>query len=348
MKKSFIIATSGALGALALVSQLVMAAPITTTNIDVMQPAAKATKTPKAPKNSSASSASASTASTASTGSAIDSNPAPKTAKETFTVQGRVMAPKAGSFSLETSKYSGANAVQITYDSKTEVLAGDPKGVTNLSKLAEGDRVLVLLASNLVEGQPNTAKSISVLTKDAFANVNIPPKESRLTSFSGKIDQINANGFTIAGRSKKTQRSVTVGKSAQLIMGAQTGTLSSLKAGDRVTVYGTGTAPNYDAAIVIDDASIQSNRITGELAAVNGTKVVVFTRKGQEITVDASKAISLLLRTPTKLSEFDAGWPVSIIALKSGDTYTAQLINETELSNSKTLPKPVATATPKA
>jgi hypothetical protein len=115
--------------------------------------------------------------------------------------------------------------------------------------------------------------------------------------------------------------------------------LSDLQNGDRVAVQGkpssdpSNSSGSIDATLILAISNNHDNVFGGIIASINGSKLVLFTRDGQQLTVDATSTVIFERGvTNASLADLKVGRAVGVIGTKNSDgSVMAQLVGQITL-----------------
>lgn len=195
-----------------------------------------------------------------------------------------------------------------------------------LGNIKAGDRVAILMAE-----QSEADRQSRTLTAKAVSVLPLPEK----AIVAGEVSDISASGFKLTGP-RKNSGSVTVTAATIIVVtGKRSATLADIQNGDKVAVQGQPTDnQNIAAALIVARPDSRDNVAGGVLASINGSSLLIFTGKGEQLTVDASQALVFERgSTGAKLSDLRVGGPVVVLGIRNSDgSMTAQLIGQGNLS----------------
>lgn len=194
-----------------------------------------------------------------------------------------------------------------------------------LSNIKAGDRVAVLMAE-----QSEADRQSRTLTAKAVSVLPLPDK----AIVGGEVSEISASGFKLSGP-RKNSGTVTVTSATKIIVAGKSGaTLADIQNGDKVAVQGEPTGnQNLTAVLIVARPDSRDNVAGGVLASINGNALVIFTGKGEQLTVDASQALIFERgAVDGKLSDLRVGGSVAVLGIRNSDgSMTAQLIGQGNL-----------------
>ncbi len=193
-----------------------------------------------------------------------------------------------------------------------------------IANIKTGDRVSVLLAPKT--DASNKAQRIALA-------VSVLPKPEAVI-VGGEVSGVTATSFTLTGRKGNTG-TVNTSSAKIIVPGKNSANISDIQNGDRVLVQG---APAGDKAVTANLIVVvpdnRDNIFGGVIASITGNTLVVFTRDGQQLKVDAASAVIFERgNADAAMSDLKIGRPVGVIGSKNADgSVTAQLVGQINLA----------------
>lgn len=256
--------------------------------------------------------------------------------KARLLVEGSVTSLSDKTLVIEHPHHAGSHAITVTADVSTTFYAYDGSSAT-LARIKTGDRVVVLLNEAKNSGESLTAKAISLLPEQADKpTAKLDEKADKRIMVGGEVSEISSTGFTLTGK-RKHSGTVNVTSSTKVIVpGKASATLSDIQNGAKVILFAPKPADKskrtVDATLIVVQPDDTDTRLGGVLAAVNGNNLVIFTRKGEVVKVDASSAIVKPRIVGATISDLKPGHAIAVIGIPNSDgSLTAQVIGELRL-----------------
>lgn len=217
----------------------------------------------------------------------------------------------------------GKDGTSVTTNASTTFYV---PGISNptIANVKTGDRVSVLLAPKT--DASNKAQRIALA-------VSVLPKPEAVI-VGGEVSGVTATSFTLTGRKGNTG-TVNTSSAKIIVPGKNSANISDIQNGDRVLVQG---APAGDKAVsanlIVVVPDNRDNIFGGVIASITGNTLVVFTRDGQQLKVDAASAVIFERgNADAAMSDLKIGRPVGIIGSKNADgSVTAQLVGQINLA----------------
>jgi riboflavin synthase alpha subunit len=170
------------------------------------------------------------------------------------------------------------------------------------------------------------------------ASAQITDRPDRMPGVHGTITAINGTAITITDERENTTYTVDAG-SATVMIAAQgsaptTGSVSSLKVGDKIGVEGTVSGTSVTATKIMSgfmgghgfgQGGMHERGAMGTVSAINGTTLTITGDNGTTYTVDASSAtVSKIVET--SVSDISVGDRIGAEGSLSGTTVAAKHI----------------------
>ncbi len=217
---------------------------------------------------------------------------------------------------------NGNDGASVTTNASTTFYVPGVSSPT-IANIKAGDRVSVLLAPK--------ADTSSTDQRIALA-VSVLPRHEVVIA-GGEVSGITSTSFTLTGRKDNTG-TVNASDAKIVVPGKSGATIGDVQNGDRVIVQGNPTGDKtVTANLIVVVPDNRDNIFGGIIAAINGNSLVVFTRDGQQLKVDASSAVIFEKgNANATVSDLGVGRPVAVIGIKNADdSVTAQLVGQVNL-----------------
>lgn len=171
---------------------------------------------------------------------------------------------------------AATTTVKIATDASTKFIV---TGVASpsLANVKVGDRVTVLLQKPIDRA---ALKAASVLVMPL-------PDEAHA---GGSVENVSASGFTL----KTPHSSVKVNVSAStkvIVVGKLDGSIADIANGDKVNVVGKPSSADVIDATQVVKQGKDAVHFGGQIVAINGSNVTLWTPQGDQLSVDVSKAV---------------------------------------------------------
>ncbi|MCW1969067.1 MAG: DUF5666 domain-containing protein [Anaerolineae bacterium] len=185
-----------------------------------------------------------------------------------------------------TTGTAATTTVKIATDASTKFIV---TGVASpsLANIKVGDRVTVLLQKPIDRA---ALKAASVLVMPL-------PDEAHT---GGSVENASASGFTL----KTPRSSVKVNVSAStkvIVVGKLNGSIADIANGDKVNVVGKPSSNNVIDATQVVKQGADAVHFGGQIVAINGSVVTLWTPQGDQLSVDVSKAVFVKNRSAADL-----------------------------------------------
>lgn len=234
-------------------------------------------------------------------------------------LEGRIASIISSTITLEPKNRRDTAGPVISVNERTTYYV---PGVSNatIANLKTGDRVAILL-DKTTSNTARVASAVSVL----------PLPESAIVA--GSVSNISASGFTLTGP-RGNSGTVSATGAKVIVPGRTTASMSDIQNGARVAVQGKPAGgQSIDATLIVVVPQNRDNMFAGVIAAINGNTLTLFTRAGQQLTVDVSGAVIFERGSAAStIADLKAGRPITVIGIKNADgSVTAQLVGQANL-----------------
>ncbi len=245
------------------------------------------------------------------------------------TLIGRVKAVNGSDLVLDRPALRKQATGELIVQTNASTVFYTASAAGTLADIKVGDRVAILTAAP-VAGSPATGAERTVVAQAVSV---MPAPEVAL--IRGEVSNPGASGFTLTAKHGDRTATISVGATTKIVIAGKTGaTMADIKAGDKVVAHGQASGAgviNVDL-IVVRPAS-RDNVAGGLLASVSGKTLVVFTRDGRQLKIDAASALVYEHgNAAASLADLRVGRPIGVLGVKNADgTMTAQLIGQMNL-----------------
>ncbi len=247
------------------------------------------------------------------------------------TVVGRVKAINGSDIVLDRPAFKKQATNELIVQTNASTVFYTTVAGGKLADIKAGDRVAVLVAAPVVGAPAASAGAERTVIAQAVSVMPVPER----ALMRGEVSNPSASGFTLTASRADRTGTITVGATTKIVIAGKPGASSAdIKAGDKVVVHGqpAGTGVINADLIVVRPAS-RDNIAGGVLASVSGKSLVIFTRDGRQLKVDAASALVYEHgNAAASLADLRVGRPVGVLGVKNADgTMTAQLIGQMNL-----------------
>ena len=249
--------------------------------------------------------------------------------KPDSTLVGRVKAVNGSDIVLDRPALKQQTTGQLIVQTNASTVFYTTAAGGTLADIKAGDRVAILTAAPAA-GAPAAGAERNVIAQA----VSVLPAPERVL-MRGEVSNPGASGFTLNVQRAQRTSTITVSATTKIVIAGKTGaTMADIKAGDKVVAHGQlAGAGVINADLIVVRPASRDNVAGGVLASVSGKTLVIFTRDGRQLKVDAASALVYKHgATAASLADLHVGRPVGVLGVKNADgTMTAQLIGQPNL-----------------
>lgn len=245
------------------------------------------------------------------------------------TLVGRVKAINGSDLVLDRPALKKQTSDELIVQTNASTVFYTAAAGGKLADIKAGDRIAVLVAAPGA-GAPAPGVERSVIAQA----VSVLPAPERAL-MRGEVSNPSATGFALTAPRANRTSTITVGAATKVVIAGKTGaTAADIKAGDKVVVHGQPAGNGViNADLIVVRPASRDNVAGGVLASVSGTTLVVFTRDGRQLKVDAASALVYEHGdAAASLADLRVGRPIGVLGVRNADgAMTAQLIGQMNL-----------------
>ncbi len=193
----------------------------------------------------------------------------------------------------------------------------------SLSNVRAGDHIVVL-----TDRTPSTAGSADAPATITAAAITVLPQPDTAV-LRGEVK--SASGSTLSLTTKRgAAAEIALGNAKIIVAGKPNAGVADLGAGTRVIVLADREGSALNARIVVVWPASRDNVLTGVVASVDGKTLIVMSREGVLVTVDAANAaIWLRGKSGATPADLRIGRPIVAVGTPGeGGTFTAQALGQ--------------------